>query len=258
MFKKEYLNWLKETLEGCLPAGYTIKIVEEFGRGGRANSKFNITCYVKFGAATKQTNISDRINQPVIFSIFSEADNFKGAEGAFNLFFLTYSKTKTSLTINNDPFDLWHFYNSPTIQSGFDQIGEYQRANLIMTGVVSYSKEKIIGVKYYLDDEELQVVNPQTQYITNATTPQSIDANTGKVIIEGANNSYTFTMLLDKSALAKKFLDCSITGAPYGGTLKIDYGNDLVYMIPVRATTVINTHDSTNGDNILQVTLMPE
>lgn len=256
MFKKEYLKYLKTELEKLTPDGYSIKVVEEIGAGANINSKFNVFCYVKFGSATKQNNASDRINQPLIFNIFSEGQDFRVAEQIFNLFFLTVSKTHTTLTIDEEIFDLWHFYNSPTLQSGFIQIGEYQRANIIMTGVVSYSKEKIIGVKYFLDDVEIQAVNPQAQYNTQAETPQIVNTNTGTVSINGANNSYGFTMLLDKSNVAKSLRDTAINGVPYSGVLKIEFA-DKTYTINVIATTVALLNDNNTGDNILTISLMP-
>jgi hypothetical protein len=257
MFKKAYLEYLRETIKTLTPDGYTVKIVEELGVASGINPKFNVICYVKFGAATKQVNASDRINQPLIFSIFSEAENFKVAEQIFRLFFLTVSRTHSTLKIEEVNYDLWHSYSSPSMQTGFMQIGEYQRANIIMTGVVSYSKEKIIGVKYYLDDVEIQAVNPQSQYNTQATTPQTSGENTGKVLLEGANNSYTFTLLMDKSIVVKKLRDTSVLGNPYSGVLKIVYP-DKTYTINVRATSVINVGDNNTGDNILTVALMPD
>lgn len=256
-FKDAYRKWLKETLTELLPSGYSIKVIEEIGAGSKANSKYEIKCYVKFGAASKQNNTKDRINQPIIFNIFSEADDFKVAIDLFDMFFLTYSKIHTVMNVKGINYNLWHFYNSPSVNSAFMQIGEYGRANILMTGVISYSTEKITGVKWYIDGEEIQVVNPQIQFNSEAETPNFLnDDYIGKANILASNNTFGFNMLLDKSNVASKLRDTAISGKPYSGTLKIEY-SDKTYEIKVRTTMVILVNDVNTGDNLLNVTLMP-
>lgn len=388
MFKEKYIAFLKEQLETLTPEGYNVKIIEEYGFGGKL-PKHQINCYLKFGVGSKQTNV-DRINQPVIFTIISESGDFRIANGIFNDLFYLLSRTHSTLEINNKTFDLWHNYNTPVVQSGIEQVGLNQRKTIIMTGVVSYSLEKIIGVKYrvgtettvieevwvpkdidtskivyeldnptdfnfstasayfyvdYFDEEEKKVffslielfvsgegqagmgeipfgiktgdvevsslaevwqgasnwstthtfkdvsaaydegewqnifiegyykevekigvvfnevypINPQTQYNTEAITPQHLNANFGYAEIEGANNTLSFQMLLDKTELSKKLLETSIKGTPLRLALEIKYGEEIGYTFnfPVKVTNVVNSHDNATGDNVLSVTCMP-
>lgn len=267
MFKEKYIAFLKEQLETLTPEGYNVKIIEEYGFGGKL-PKHQINCYLKFGVGSKQTNV-DRINQPVIFTIISESGDFRIANGIFNDLFYLLSRTHSTLEINNKTFDLWHNYNTPVVQSGIEQVGLNQRKTIIMTGVVSYSLEKIIGVKYRVGTEimpngmpnfvEVYPINPQTQYNTEAITPQYLNADFGYAEIEGANNTLSFQMLLDKTELSKKLLETSIKGTPLRLALEIKYGEEIGYTFnfPVKVTNVVNSHDNATGDNILSVTCMP-
>lgn len=264
MFKKNYIINLQTLLSDLTPEGYKIKVVEEFGFGAKSGlgEKFTIYCYVKFGVGSKQLNTTDRINQPVIFTIKSEGGDFRTAKEIFDNFFLTYSRTISQLNIDGDTYNLWHNYNTPVIQSGVEQVGIHQRVTIIMTGVVSYSLSKIIGVKYYLALQdsgfiEVQTINPQTTYNTQPITPHKLGQQTGYAKIEGANNSFVFTMLLDNSPVALKLLETSILGRTLTMVLKIEYPNNLIYNVNCRVTSVSNSHDTASGDNILNVTLMP-
>lgn len=269
MFKQSYISYLQTQLNGLTPEGYSIKVIEEYGFGssGGLGEKFKIYCYVKFGVGSKQTNTTDRINQPVIFTIKSEGGDFRTAKEIFDNFFLTYSRTVSQLEIDGESYNLWHNYNTPVVQSGVEQVGIHQRMTIIMTGVVSYSLEKIIGVKYKAALEippngepifhDVAVINPQTQYNTQVITPQYLNKNFGYAEIEGANNSISFQMLLDKSDLAKMLLETSIYGTPLKIIMMIEYTTELSYTFYARVTSVANTHDTPSGDNILTVTCMP-
>ena len=185
----------------------------------------------------------------------------------FNDFFNLFSKTHTTLDLDGKTYDLWHNYNTPVVQSGVHQVGLSQRKTLIMTGVVSYSLEKIIGVKYRVGTEIMQngqpnfvevcPINPQTQYNTQAISPQFTNDDVGYVEIEGANNSYTFQMLLDKTDLSRKLLETSIKGTPLKLIFEIKYNDELYFTFYARVTSVVNSHDTATGDNILTVTCMP-
>lgn len=255
-FKKEYLKWLRSELGTLVPDGYNLKIVEEIGAGAVKSDKFDIVCYVKFGTASKQNNTTDRINQPVIFNIISEAEGFGVAESIFYMFFMSFSKQHTTIKINDVNHAMWHFYTSPTIQSGYIQIGEYHRTNLIMSGVLSYAKGKIIGVKYYLDNVLLDVISPQAVYTAQDETIQYVGENVGEANALAAVNSYGFAMLLDNSVVAGKLRDASILGTPYIGTLKIVY-SDKTYTMKVKVSTVTNVNDNNTGDNVLTLGFVP-
>lgn len=268
MFKQSYLEFLRSELQALTPSGYTIKVVEEYGSGASRSPKFEIKCYVKFGVGSKQINTSDRINQPVMFTVLSEGDDFRVANGIFNDFFYMVSRTHTTLNIDDQTYDLWHNYNTPIVQAGVNQDGTFERKTILMTGVVSYSLEKVIGVKYKIAEIpssdhiqpyfiDVAVINPQTQYNTQVITPQYLNSKFGYAEIEGANNTFTFQMLLDKTSICKKLLDTSIKGTPLKIILWIEYNSDLIYTSFARVTSVVNSHDTATGDNILTVTCMP-
>lgn len=267
MFKQSYLEFLRSELQALTPSGYTIKVIEEYGSGASRSPKFEIRCYVKFGVGSKQINTSDRINQPVMFTVLSEGDDFRVANGIFNDFFYMVSRTHTTLNIDDQTYDLWHNYNTPIVQAGVNQDGTFERKTILMTGVVSYSLEKVIGVKYRVGTEIMQngqpnfvevcPINPQTQYNTQAISPQFTNDDVGYAEIEGANNSYTFQMLLDKTDLSRKLLETSIKGTPLKLIFEIKYNDELYFTFYARVTSVVNSHDTATGDNILTVTCMP-
>lgn len=266
MFKDKYIEFLRNELQNLVPDGYTIKVIEEYGSGATRSPKFEIKCYVKFGVGSKQINTNDRINQPVMFTVLSEGDDFRVANGIFNDFFYMLSRTHTTLDIDGQIYDLWHNYNTPIVQAGVNQDGTFERKTILMTGVVSYSLEKVIGVKYKIaleippsgnpDFVEVAVINPQTQYNTQAITPQYLNDEFGYAEIEGANNSYTFQMLLDKTELSRKLLETGIKGTPLKLIFEITYTEELYYGFYTVVTSVVNSHDTATGDNILTVTCM--
>ncbi len=267
MFKEKYIEFLRSELQSLVPDGYSIKVIEEYGYGASRSPKFEIKCYVKFGVGSKQINSSDRINQPVMFSVLSEGDDFRVANGIFNDFFHLISRTHSTLDIDGEIYNLWHNYNTPIVQAGVNQDGTYQRKTILMTGVVSYSREKVIGVTYRIGTKILpngqpnfvvvNVINPQTQYNTQPITPQYLNVDFGYAEIEGANNSYTFQMLLDKTELSQKLLETSIKGTPLKLIFEITYTDELYYGFYAVVTSVVNSHDNGTGDNILTVTCMP-
>lgn len=266
MFKKKYIEYLQEQLNQFVPEGYSIKVVEEYGFGANINNseKFKIYVYVKFGVGAKQLNTSDRINQPVIFSIKSEGGDFRVAKDIFENFFLTYSKSVSELEIEGEIYQVWHNYNTPVVQSGVEQIGLVQRIPIIMTGVVSYSKSKLVGVKYYVSMnngatyEEIQVVNPQLGYVAKPVTPQYLGTMESKTEIEGATNSLSFSMLADTSFFSKQIIDLTIFGGIADFIIKIKYNfGEMEYVNKYIVTSVTNTYDNGTGDNVLNITMMP-
>lgn len=265
MFKKKYIEYLQEQLNQFVPEGYSIKVVEEYGFGANINNseKFKIYVYVKFGVGAKQLNTSDRINQPVIFSIKSEGGDFRVAKDIFENFFLTYSKSVSELEIEGEIYQVWHNYNTPVVQSGVEQIGLVQRIPIIMTGVVSYSKSKLIGVKYSISFdggetyEEIQVINPQTTFSAITTTPQYLGNDSNFAEVEGFSNTISFSMLADNSDTSKYFISNAFFGTILEVWVKVEYNSSIRFILKYVVTNVINSHDSATGDNILQVTLMP-
>ena len=260
-FKQSFLAFMRDALEGITPDGYTVKVIDEYGAGAEETPKFTIFCYIKFGVGNKQLNTSDRINQPIIMTIKATGDDHRMSYDIFNTFFMSYSKTRVNIEVDDDVYDVWLNFNTPTIQDGVEKVGLHFRKTILMTGIISYSLNKIVGVKYYIDNNLINVVNPNTSYNTVPTTPNYHGDSTGKVKIEGANNVYTFTMLLDNSATAKKFLKTSIDGTKCDVTLKIEYNpyneTAITYTINCTVTAVGNVHDTPTGDNVLTVTLMP-
>ncbi len=262
MFKEKYIDWVRNELLTFLPEGYSLKVVEEQGYGASDSPKFEIVVYVKFGVGGKQTNATNRINQPVIFTVKSEGSDFRTANEILNNFFLWHSRTRTMLELTvGDAYDLWHVYYTPVIQTGIEQIGTYQRSTIILTGLVSYSQASLIGVKYSIkklediDYTELDVINPQSQYNTQNLTPQYVNEDVGMTEIEGANNSISFTMLAGNNIISKELIEISIIGTLKKYTLKIEYTPTLAFTFDVVPTSVVVSHDTASGDNILTVNL---
>jgi len=260
VFKEKYIDFIRSELLTLLPDGYTLKVVEEMGGGAKESPKFQIVVYVKFGVGSKQTNTTSRINQPVIFSVVSEGGDFRVARKMLQEFFEYNSKTHSSLLTDNGTYDLWHNYNTPVVQTGIDQIGTYQRMTVLLTGLVSYSKTALTGVKYYLKHledlnyTELEVINPQTQYNTQNLTPQYINEDVGKYEIEGANNTVSLSMLAGNDAFSKELIETSIIGTTRKYMLKIWFSDDLTFEFLCVPTTVANSHDTASGDNIITAT----
>lgn len=261
MFKQKYIDFVREELLTLLPEGYSLKVVEEMGMGADGSPKFEIVVYIKFGVGSKQTITTSRINQPVIFSVKSEGGDFRIATAMLQKFFEYNSKTRTVLETDGGNFDLWHNYNTPVVQTGIEQVGTYKRMTVLLTGVVSYSKSALIGVKYYLkkladnDYTEIEAINPQTQFNTQNLTPQYINEAVGKYEIEGANNTINLSILAGNDAISKELIETSIIGTPRKYMLKIWYSEDLSFEMLCSTITATTSHDTASGDNVINVSL---
>lgn len=266
MFKDQYITQLQTWFTNLAPEGYTVKVVEEFGAGSSTTPKFGITVYVKFGVGSKQANTHNRINQPIVLTVRSEGDDFRTAVALLQTFFDTYSRTRSSLTIDDDAYVIWNNYTSPVVRPGVDMVGGYTRHTIDMMGVVGYSKDIIVGVHYYLkpyddniDYQEIQVVNPTSSYNTEPITPQYLGETTGKARIKGANNIYQIRLLLTKEDRPRELLYTAISGVPHKYVLKIlfPHTTNIIFEINCVLTHVSVTTDSETGDNIIDATLMP-
>jgi hypothetical protein len=136
-----------------------------------------------------------------------------------------------------------------------------------MMGVISYSKNIIVGVKYYLktyDDnleyEEIKCVMPQNMYMSEVISQQYINEDTGRARVQGANNQFKLKLLLTSDDYPMEMLYSSINGTVRRYTMKIVYPGtpaDYVYERNVKLTSCVVTSDSETGDNIIEATFMP-
>ena len=132
----------------------------------------------------KQSLAKDRVNQPVTFTIISEGDNFRNALQIFYEFFIAYSKTRTAEQvteiedeeeITNTYNVLWHTYNTPVVQTSYEQSGLYAYSTIIMTGVLTYAKNKVLGVEYTIAGSVVDLISPEIQYNAVVNSPMFVE-----------------------------------------------------------------------------------
>lgn len=263
MFKQKYIEYLKDVMSDFVPDGYTLKIVEEvgFGANTKPNEKFTIYVYVKFGVGNKQTNANNIINQPITLSAKSEAGDFRVATEILEKFFLTYSKTINTIVDGENTYTVWNDYNTPNVISTIENIGIAQRVTVMMFGRISYSLNLLIGAKYSLSLDntnftQYTLIQPQRIYNTQATTPQKINSNYGSTELDGSNIVFSFSLMLDTSAICLKLLDMSFNGGSEILYVKTEYSPTIIYNGTYRVTQVSNIHDNQTYDNLLNITLM--
>lgn len=274
-FKIKYMEWLRLTLEDYVPNGFKLKIIEQAGQlseKDKTTYKNTIKCYVHFGVGAKQSLAKDRVNQPITFNVVSEGDNFRNAMNIFYSFFIDYSKTRSSEQVTEleedvevvNTYNIWHDYNTPSIQSTYEQAGLYSYSTIIMTGVLTYAKNKVLGVIYTIDNVVVDLISPEAQYNAIVNTPLFVGKTVAKAIIENANNSFIGRMFLDNTQIAEDLLYVAYTGRKKDGT-KLEPTLIAKYMINnVEFSPTINCvvtqatvlYDNQSGDNIIDFTLM--
>ena len=265
MFNDTYVKYLREKIAELTPSGYKAKVIKEVSYDATINEDdYTIICVVRFGVGSKRTNDVHTIIQPIILSVLTEARSVNVAQSIFNALFLSQSKVQHKLTIENKDYYIMPTLNSPFVQPNMQTISGAKRGMLFMTGVLSYSVNNVIGVKYYLKNasnqyEELIVINPSTQYSSNPLTPQYLNQNIAQtVLMEGSNNAFTLILPLMKNPILYSLLDVAINGGPkLQYDLKIEYPIDRVYERKVQVTSVGNNYMSESGDSTITVVFMP-
>ena len=292
-FKIKYMEWLENAITSYLPNGYEIKIIEQAGQISNKASKKTIKCYVHFGVGSKQAITSDRVNQPIMFTIISEGDDFRTAMNLFYTLFIDYSKTNDTLNITElvgdanetNVYNVWHNYNTPVMQTAYEQVGEYAYSTIIMTGVLAYSKSKLIGATYTLNGTAVDLITPEAQYNAVVESPMLVGEDVATSYSNAGNNIFKGRMLLDNTQIAKDLVYLAYTGLKKDSTalstvtLTITYpfftagvdeitGPPLVPAVdPILSETItisclvtqaVVTYDNSNGDNVIDFTLMPK
>lgn len=274
-FKNKYIQWLGQTLADYTPVGYKLKIIEQAGQISTQDKtlpKNTIKCYVGFGVGAKQSLAKDRVNQPVTFTIISEGDNFRNALQIFYEFFIAYSKTRTAEQVTEiedeeevtNTYNVWHTYNTPVVQTSYEQSGLYAYSTIIMTGVLTYAKNKVLGVEYTIDGSAVDLISPEIQYNAVVNSPMFVENTVAKALIESTGNIFTARMFLDNTQLAEDLLYVAYTGVKQDGTkleptLEAKYminDEEVVVTINCVVTQAIILYDNESGDNIIDFTLM--
>lgn len=274
-FKNKYIQWLGQTLADYTPVGYKLKIIEQAGQISTQDKtlpKNTIKCYVGFGVGAKQSLAKDRVNQPVTFTIISEGDNFRNALQIFYEFFIAYSKTRTAEQVTEiedeeevtNTYNVWHTYNTPVVQTSYEQSGLYAYSTIIMTGVLTYAKNKVLGVEYTIDGSVVDLISPEIQYNAVVNSPMFVENTVAKALIESTGNIFTARMFLDNTQLAEDLLYVAYTGVKKDSTkleptLEAKYminDEEVVVTINCVVTQAIILYDNESGDNIIDFTLM--
>lgn len=274
-FKNKYIQWLGQTLADYTPVGYKLKIIEQAGQISTQDKtlpKNTIKCYVGFGVGAKQSLAKDRVNQPVTFTIISEGDNFRNALQIFYEFFIAYSKTRTAEQVTEiddeeettNTYNVWHTYNTPVVQTSYEQSGLYAYSTIIMTGVLTYAKNKVLGVEYTIAGSVVDLISPEIQYNAVVNSPMFVENTVAKALIESTGNIFTARMFLDNTQLAEDLLYVAYTGVKKNGTkleptlvAKYMINNEEVSIsIDCTVTQAIILYDNESGDNIIDFTLM--
>lgn len=259
-FNDNYFNYIKNRLDDLTPMGYKMVVEREVSFDATISEYDNtIVCVVRFGVASKRTNDQTTIIQPIILSVYTEARSVDISQNIFTNFFLTESRINHTITVEDEDYHIMPTYNSPVVQPGMNTVKGAKRGFLLMTGVISYSVNNVFGVKYYLDNQEIYTINPQTQYSTNPITPNYLGGS-GGLLIEGSNNSITLIIPLIKNPTLYKLLDLAIEGET--STNNTQYDLRIVYPIKtyslrVQVTAVSNMYVTESGDSTLTATFMP-
>jgi hypothetical protein len=260
MFKDLYMAYLETELRALLPSGYKLNMVTEVSYNAKKDEdEQTIICIVRFGVGSKKTDDPSSFNQPIILTVFTEANGVDASQALFHSFFLTHSKVIHTLTDTEDTYFVMPLYYSPTVSSAFNQVNGCKRGLLQMMGVLSYSENDILGVSWLLNNAEVYAINPSASLNSSYTTPHKEGDNTGLANVEGSNLSYGFIATLKNNAVLLSFLDIAYTGvtASYPNNnyeLTVAYGTIASYTIPVKVTQVQAVYNNETGETTLTVT----
>ena len=191
MYKKLYLKYLEGELKALLPRDYKIKIVQEVSYSADAREdERTIIAVVRFGVASKKAYDPGSIYQPVLFTIYTEANSVAVAQGLFNDFFLAKSKVFHVLNNEENVYFVMPTYNSPVGTSYFNIVNGAKRGLLNMTGVLSISENNVLGMEWLLNGIEVYATEQSCIYSSSFSTPHKESDITGLCNIEGTNNSF--------------------------------------------------------------------
>lgn len=258
MYKKLYLDYLEKELKELLPRDYSVKVVQEVSYSADAREdERTIIAVVRFGVASKKTYDPGSIYQPVLFTIYTEANSIAVAQGLFNDFFLAKSKVYHTLSNDDTTYFIMPTYNSPVGTSYFNIVNGAKRGLLNMTGVLSISENNVLGVQWLLNGIEVFATEQSCIFSSSFSTPHVENDVTGVVNIEGSNNSFSFNVVLKNIPILKALLDIAINGASNTNNeyeLSIIYGDLGSYLVPIRITNVQTVYNVDTGETTLMVT----
>lgn len=173
-----YKEYIRKSLQE-LTEDYTINVVDEVNFNYNPDAK-EILVVIKQLSGSVTGNVKAN---PVQFNVFTSADEVNETMNILNCFVAKYSNTHTMLGLDYYKQD----YFTPINMNNFLQIGDTQRAEILITGslVITNSISDIKSVK--INNKEINYTSVNFSYSTSPNTAKPSGKKLQETMIENAN-----------------------------------------------------------------------
>ena len=140
----------------------------------------------------KQSLAKDRVNQPVTLQSSQKAITLKCLTNLW-VFIAIKTEQQNKLQIEDEEeVTILTIYGIhiiiPVVQ--YEQSGLYAYSTIIMTGVLTYAKNKVLGVEYTIVGSVVDLISPEIQYTAVVNSPMFAENTVAKALIESTGNIF--------------------------------------------------------------------
>lgn len=235
----DYKEYIKNALQ-AYTTDYVINVVNEIDFNYNPNDNEILVVIKELSGSVN----GDVRFMPIQFNIFTLANEVNETKKIFNKFVNDYSNTHMSIGFDHYKQD----YSTPIDMNNFIEIGETQRAELIVTGTLLITANLSDITQLKINNSIINYTSISFGYSTSPNASRLKTDNLQKVMVANANLQITVTTFCQNDLLSS-LISLSKTGNKSPNdtfSLEITYSNGNVENYTCRINSYAENYDITN------------